>query len=166
MQYSKYEDYQELYKDGIDEQDFNRLLFVAEKKIDNYTTCVNGVKKLKVAFPMDDESVEAISRCACDIVHTMWSVEEAEKSANESSTLVEGPNGVFHSKVAASVNSGSESISYATTKSTATLVDVVLTDKKAQEQLYRDSVETYLRGVLDDNGVPLLFRGTYPTEYL
>ena len=73
-------------------------------------------------------------------------------------------SGALRGKVVSSVSSGSESISYtAKAESGSTLIDTVLSDKAAQERLYRDTVREYLSLVPDSNGVNLLYAGIpYP----
>lgn len=94
----------------------------------------------------------------------MAEIEQAEESARNASGFVTREDGTVQSKLVASVSSGSESISYATSSSGAknSLIGAVLTDKAAQEKLYADTFSEYLSGVLDANGVNLLFMGAYP----
>ena len=59
--YITYSEYTALY-DPIEERDFNRLVFQACQAVDNLTTGVDGVKKLRVAFPADEDNATAVKR--------------------------------------------------------------------------------------------------------
>lgn len=162
MVYVNYEYYLSLYGDtGLDDTRFRILSYDASKKIDRATTGVDGVKKLKVAYPTDEDDSEAVKRCACKLIEIMNSIIEAEKRVNSMKELVKRPDGTVQGKVVSSISSGSESISY-TIGNNASLIDKVLSDKTAQERLYRDTVYEYLSGVTDENGVNLLYMGPYP----
>ena len=78
---------------------------------------------------------------------------EADKKAE---TEAEG------NKTVKSVSAGNESISYDTGSG---LISKVLSDKSAQARLYADTINEYLRGTKDKNGVNLLFGGAYPFYY-
>ena len=59
MAYVDYEYYKTLYGEkAIPETDFNRLLWDAEREIDKATSGVDNVRKLKVAFPTNEEDAE------------------------------------------------------------------------------------------------------------
>lgn len=67
--YIDYAFYTNLYSDGMEEQQFNRLTWSACKRVDNLTTGVDGVRKLKTAFPTDTEDVETVKRCVAEVVN-------------------------------------------------------------------------------------------------
>lgn len=165
MGYADYEYYKSLYGDkAIPEADFNRLSWDACRKLDIATTGIDNVKKLKVAFPMDEDDVEVVRRCACKLIEIASEIEQAEERVKASQGYVTREDGTVMSKQVSSVSAGTESISYVTGNSSggATLIDNVLTDKAAQEQLYQDTIREYLSGVADANGVNLLYMGRYP----
>lgn len=165
MVYIDYDDFKALYGDNaIPEIDFNRLSWDACKKLDNATTGVDNVKKLKVAFPIDEDSAEAVKRCACELVSILYKLEQAEKTLQSAKGYVQREDGSLQGKVVSSVSAGNESISYSANggSSTATLIDKALSDKAVQEQLFRDTITGYLSGVADANGVNLLYMGRYP----
>ena len=162
MAYIDYEYYKTLYgKNAVDESKFMLLSYDAGRKIDRVTTGVDGVKKLKVAFPDDEEDIEAVKRCACKLIELMNSINEAEKRVNTAHEMITRADGTIQGKVVSSVSAGSESITFST-GSNASLIDKVLADKTAQERLYRDIVYDYLSGISDNNGVNLLYMGPYP----
>ncbi len=160
--YADYEFYSAIYgNSAIPAADFYRLIWDADRKLDKETTGVDGVKKLKVAFPADADSAEAVRRCACKLVNLAYAIESAEKSASTANEYDITENGL-RGKVISSVSSGSESISYATSGTASTLVGKAVSDSAARDNLYRDAIEEYLSGVQDANGVNLLYMGPYP----
>lgn len=147
MAFVDYEYYCGLYgTDAINEQTFNRVLWNAEKLVCDYTTGVDGICKARETFPINIEDVEAVKRCVCELVCLMEQIDKANAEA------VSG-------KVVSSVSAGNESISYSVNGG---LIGAVLSDKTAQDKLFKDTVEKYLRGTKDKNGVNLLFAGVYP----
>lgn len=165
--YADYEFYKTLYGEkSVSETDFNRLSWDACKKIDAATTTVDGIKKLKIAFPTDEDDSEAVKRCLCELINILYKLEQAEERVNASQGFVQREDGTVSSKLVSSVSAGNESISYSTNNiSAATLIDKALSDKTVQEQLYRDTIAKYLSGVTDKNGINLLYVGRYPEEF-
>lgn len=166
MGYVDYEYYKSLYGDkAISEADFNRLSWDACRKLDIATTGVDNVKKLKFAFPTNEDDAEAVRRCVCKLIEIAVQIEESTKALTEASGYItDETTGAIRGKVVASKSSGSESISYTSTASgsTSTLIDKALSDKDVQDRLYNDTIIEYLSGVPDANGVNLLFAGPYP----
>lgn len=165
--YVDYEFYKTLYgAKGVSETDFNRLSWDACKRIDAATTTVDGIKKLKIAFPTDEDDSETVKRCLCELINILYKLEQAEERVNASQGFVQREDGTVSSKLVSSVSAGNESISYSTNNiSAATLIDKALSDKTVQEQLYRDTIAKYLSGVTDKNGINLLYAGRYPEEF-
>ena len=147
--YVDYEFYKTLYRTTVDETAFNRLIWNAEKLVKNAVTCVDGRCKLDFAFPDVAYDAEAVKRCECALVNIMAKIEKAETEAEGNKTVK-------------SVSAGNESISYDTGSG---LIGKVLSDKSAQSRLYADTINEYLRGTKDKNGVNLLFGGAYPFYY-
>lgn len=163
--YVNYEDYVSLYGEkSMEEATFNRLSWYAEKKIDINTTGIDGIKKLKIAFPVDVDDIEAVKRCALSLTDIMYQVEQAEENLKSSQGYVTREDGTLQGKIISSVSAGSESIHYDVggNANTVTLIDKVLSDKSAQEKLYKDIIFEYLSSVMDANGVNLLYMGKYP----
>lgn len=165
--YANYEFYKTLYGEkSVSETDFNRLSWDACKRIDAATTTVDGIKKLKIAFPTDEDDSETVKRCLCELINILYKLEQAEERVNASQGFVQREDGTVSSKLVSSVSAGNESISYSTNNiSAATLIDKALSDKTVQEQLYRDTIAKYLSGVTDKNGINLLYAGRYPEEF-
>ena len=158
MNYATYSDYIALYGEGISVAIFDRLLWDASRVIDYLTTGLDHLPKLRAYFPTDTYDVESIKRCACELVSLMYRIEEADKA---SSGFVVREDGTAIGKRVASVSSGSESISYATSGNVSA-VDAAVTDPSARKALFSDTVRKYLSGCKDANGVNLLFMGVYP----
>ena len=147
--YVDYEFYKTLYGTTVDEKVFNRLIWNAEKLVKNAVTGVDGRCKLDFAFPDVAYDAEAVKRCECALVDIMAKIEKAETEAEGNKTVK-------------SVSAGNESISYDTGSG---LIGKVLSNKSAQARLYADTINEYLRGTKDKNGVNLLFGGAYPFYY-
>lgn len=147
--YVDYEFYKTLYGTTVDETVFNRLIWNAEKLVKNAVTGVDGRCKLDFAFPDVEYDAEAVKRCECALVDIMAKINKAETEAEGNKTVK-------------SVSAGNESISYDTGSG---LIGKVLSDKSAQARLYADTINEYLRGTKDKNGVNLLFGGAYPFYY-
>ena len=160
MGYVTYDYYKSIYgEDSMSETDFNRLSWEAFRRVDTITT-----GKLKFAFPTNEDDIEAVRRCVCKLIEIAYQIEAASKRVSEGQGYVTDDSGALRGKVVSSVSSGSESISYtAKAEGGSTLIDAVLSDKAAQERLYRDTVREYLSFVPDSNGVNLLYAGMpYP----
>ena len=161
MGYVTYDYYKSIYgEDSMPETDFNRLSWEACDWIDNLT-----LNKLKFAFPTNEDDIEAVRRCVCKLIEIAGQIEAANKRVTEGQGYVLGEaTGAMRGKTITNKTSGSESISYtAKAEGGSTLIDAVLSDKAAQERLYRDTVREYLLLVPDSNGVNLLYAGIpYP----
>ena len=161
--YIDYEYYKSLYGEkAIPEADFNRLLWDAEREIDKATSGVDGVKKLKVAFPTDEEDVETVKRCVCALVEFLKQIEDAERNANSAGQYTERADGSMQGKVVASVAAGNESITYAVGKSADTAISNAIKDLHSKDVAVYQFITSKLSGVSDANGVNLLFGGRYP----
>ena len=155
-------DYESLY-DSMEEKLFNRLASDACRCIDRLTAGADGVKKLKVAFPSDKDSADAVKRCTAEIVHFLYQIQEAEKSASMGRGY-EQTEGGLRGRVIANVSAGNESISYSTTQHQQTAADLAAMDAAQKEKTIREIVKEYLTGVADANGVNLLYMGMYPAR--
>ena len=163
MAYIDYEYYKSLYGDKeIPEEVFYRLLWDAEREIGKATSGVDGVKKLKIAFPIDEEDAESVKRCISELVSFLYKLEEAENNANSLGQYTEREDGSFQGKVVSSVSAGNESISYAVGKSAETAISTAVKSVKDKEMVVYQFISSRLSGVSDANGVNLLFAGKYP----
>lgn len=153
MAYIDYEYYKSLYGEkSIPETDFKRLFWDAEREIDKATSGVDGVKKLKVAFPVDEYDAETVKRCVCELVNFIYMLEKAQSG-------IVSADGTVNSNVIVSKTAGNESISYANSEN---IVSTALKSVKDKEKVIYQFISDKLSGVSDANGVNLLFAGRYP----
>lgn len=157
--YITYSEYTALY-DPIEEKVFKRLAVDACRSIDRLTTGADGVKKLKVAFPQDEENAAVVKHCAAQIVNLLFQIQEAETTASLGRGYTETENGL-QGKVVSSVSAGNESISFSTGGG-KTYVDAAVSDPADKKKLIAGIIRDYLSGVTDANGVNLLYMGVYP----
>ena len=164
MAYVDYEFYKNIYGDSaMPETDFNRLSWESCRRIDTLT-----LNKLKFAYPTDEDSSEAVKWCVCKLIEIAGQIEAANKRVTEGQGYtIDQATGLMVGKTVTSKTSGSESLSFsAKAESGSTLIDAVLSDKAAQDKLYRDTVREYLSLVPDSNGVNLLYAGIpYPVRH-
>lgn len=167
MKYIDYEFYKSIYGDkAINEADFNRVAWNAEREIDKATSGVDNVKKLQVAFPINEDDAEAVKRCVCDLVDFLNQLESAESEANSVSGLTERADGSMQGKVVASVSAGNESITYAVGKSSDTTISNAIKDLHSKDMAIYQFITSRLSGIADANGVNLLYGGSYPKQCL
>ena len=151
--YIDYEYYKSLYGEkAITETDFNRLLWDAEREIDKATSGVDGVKKLKIAFPVDEYEIETVKRCISELVSFLYKLEKVQNG-------IISNDGTVNSNVIVSKSAGNESISYANSEN---IVSTALRSVKDKEKVIYQLISEKLSGVSDVNGVNLLFGGRYP----
>lgn len=162
MAYIDYEYYKSLYgEEKMQEAEFNRVLWDAEREIDKATSGIDGVKKLRIAFPLGDDG-EIVKRCVVELVNFLYKLEDAEKNANSLYQLTERHDGTLQGKVISSVSAGNESISFAVGKSSDTALGNAVKGFQNREETIYQLIRSYLSGVSDANGVNLLFAGKYP----
>lgn len=150
--YATYEDYIQLYGDGITEQEFVRLEMETERVMDIVTTGIDNVMKLRHAFP--EENRQAIMFCACQMVNIAKQVADAEAASG----YVSGANGM-QGKTVASMSAGNESVSFS--GGSAAITEAAFNAEK-KRKLLQDAANVYLSGLIDANGVNLLYMGAYP----
>lgn len=161
--YITFEQYGTLY-DQIEEKLFNRLEFDAARMIDNHTTGVDGIKKLRFAFPTEKDAVAAVMHCAGNVVNLLCQIHEAETAAAMGRGYTETEQGLQR-KIISRVESGSEAISYSETKLSNSSIDAAAADKSVRDKMIYATIREYLSGVTDANGVNLLYMGPYPARY-
>lgn len=166
MAYVDYAYYQELYgKSAIDETLFKRFYWEACRRIENMTSGVDGVKKLKIAFPTEEEDAETVKRCICKLIEIADSIETARKTISKAHEYVVREDGNLQGKVVSSVSAGNESISFSTNSTAKTAIDKAAADADMERQLYIQTIREYLSGAQDANGVNLLYMGQYPYSF-
>ena len=134
--------------DALTLTEFNRFEFDAEVILDDWTTGIDGVRKLRVAFPTDPIDVAAIKRCVIELTKASADID------NIIQLSASGDGGVVASK-----SSGSESISY---RNDTSALLAAAKDAGTREAYIGMIVRRYLSGRSDANGVNLLYGGVYP----
>lgn len=147
MRYVTWQDFTLVYADAMTQTEFDRIEYDAETIVDNWVRTVDGVDKLRVAFPTKAEDVEAVKRCVMALALACKEMEDYERKS------------VSDTGIVASVSSGTESMSFqrggsALARATA--------DDEAKAKYFSSIVRRYLAGHADKNGVNLLFGGFYP----
>ena len=158
-------DYYKTLYDPIDEKIFNNLSFEACRVMDVNTTGIDNIKKLKRFFPTDQDSADAVKRCAARLVNTLLQIQQAEASAAMGRGYTQTEQGLRR-QIISRVEAGNEAISYSETKNANTEIDAAVADRTARDRLLAWIVWDYLRGIEDANGVNLLYMGLYPRRYL
>ena len=144
-----YAEFIEVYgSDALTQTAFNRFEFDAEVILDDWTTGIDGVRKLRVAFPTDPIDVAAIKRCVIELTKASADID------NIIQLSASGDGGVVASK-----SSGSESISY---RNDTSALLAAAKDAGTREAYIGMIVRRYLSGRSDANGVNLLYGGVYP----
>lgn len=140
---------------------YDRFAWDAQRYIDNATTTLDGVKKLVVAFPTDEDDAETVKRCECALINALDEVDAIRQAATAASSYVSTGSG-YVSQGIRSISAGGESITYGADAGAET--DEVRAAKSASslKQFAYSIIESYLRGVQDANGVNLLYGGCYP----
>lgn len=162
MAYVSYEYYKENYPEtNVQEAEFERLLWDAERAIDKSTSGIDNVKKLRIAFPLDEYDAETVKRSVCALIDLLHQISMAEKTMRESYGFVSGSNGTLQGKIVTSVSAGNESVSYSVGNVNGA-VGTAVKGVKEKELVIRQHVERLLSGVADANGVNLLYMGKYP----
>ena len=152
MAYITYEYFESLYgSNAISVADFNRLSWDAEREIDKATSGVDGVKKLRVAFPTNEYDAENVRRCVAELVNFLHKLDLVNYSVQES-------NGVVHGSVIKSVSAGNESITY----ETSGVIGTATSSIRNKDIVIMEFISSKLSGIADANGINLLFGGRYP----
>lgn len=163
MAYVDYEYYHSLYDDrALPEADFKRLSWEAEREMDKVTSGVDGVRKLKVAFPEDEDNADAVKRCVCALIEFLYQLEVAERNASHVGQYTEREDGSLQGKVVSSVSAGNETVSYAVGKTVDTAVGMAIKSIENREKSIYQFIAGRLSGINDANGIGLLYMGAYP----
>lgn len=164
MAYIDFAYYKNLYKESeLSETEFERFLWDAERELDKAICGIDNVRKLRVAFPVDEYDAETVKRCVCALIDFLHQIETTEKAANSSIGFIERADGALQGKLVSSVSAGSESISYSVNNgSLETSVSTAVKGVKEKDLTIRQFITSKLSGIQDANGVNLLFMGRYP----
>ena len=163
MAYADYKFYAESFGNVVPEADFPRLAGRASDFVDNVT-----FDRLVDGLPENERSQKRIKKAVCSLAELMYQIELAEKNATNAavsgtSTTV-GVSG-NSTGVVTSVNSGSESISFATPQQIGasakewSAVYAAAGDVQKTNDLLLKTALPLLMGVRTDEGIPILYAG-------
>lgn len=161
--YASAEDFSELYPNASADA-YQRFAWEAQRKLDNATLTVDGVKKLQVAFPESEDDAETVRRCMCAVINSLAQIDAAEAAANAASGYVETEGG-YHSANVRSISAGGESITFGTDAAAEGEIARAAKSESAKKKYITGVIEEYFRGVTDANGVNLLYGGAYPRRF-
>ena len=159
MSYATFDYCEELYPD-LTEKEYNLYSWETKHEIDKHTSGVDGVKKLKIAFPTDEDNAEAVKRCFAHLLYSLAQIGRERTNLAKASEPIE-INGQIAMGPVSSVSSGSESISFASGTQKSSYY-MAATDPKEKSKLIVSIIREYLSEVKDDNGINLLYGGVYP----
>lgn len=157
MAYADYQFYTTTYYgDTVPESDFPKYAERASDRIDAITfdRLVNGL-------PEEERAVTKVKKAVCAVAEALYQIDQIKKASMESVGTVIREDGTVVSKAVSSVSSGAESISYVTgtTGSNTDIYSQAAMDKKVENVLLRQIATDYLAGVVDKNGICLLYAG-------
>lgn len=154
MAYTTYEFYTTTYHGtAIASTEFERLESRACDKLDTMT-----FDRLVPGLPTDTRAATKVQKAVCAVADKLNEIEQAEKTA-QAGGFTTDESGNLVGKIATSKSSGSESISFSATSTVKSAVLNAVGDTQAQNRLCYDTAREYLTGVLNDDGVPLLYVG-------
>ena len=160
--YATQEEFASLYPNASADA-YSRFAWDAQKYIDNATGTVDGVKKLRIAYPENEEDAEAVVRCMCAVINALDEVDAVKASATAAGSYVNTANGYVSAGIR-SISAGGESITYGIDAGAETDTLRAAKSGAALKQYVYGIIESYLRGVADANGVNLLYGGRYPAR--
>lgn len=147
VRYVTYNEYLSLYANGMTQTEFDRFEYDAETWLDMWVTTLDGVNKLRVAFPTNEIDVTAVKRSVIELARALKDMDAYQQQS------------IASTGVLASVSSGTESMSFQ--RGGSALAKAVENDAEKASYL-GNIVRRYLSGKQDANGVNLLYGGVYP----
>ena len=162
MAYADYDFYTTYFGSVVPEKDFPRLAGQASDFIDIMTS-----DRLMDGLPSNDRHQKRIKKAVCSLAELMYQIELAEKNAvsQASASATDICVGGKSTGVVTSVNSGSESISYATPQQIGasakewSAVYAAAGDVQKTNDLLLKTALPLLMGVRTDEGIPILYAG-------
>lgn len=137
----------------------------AYRIMEKHTTGIDGTKKLKIAFPVDEDDANAVKHCWCKVIEILYQLRDAENAAAIGRGYTETAHGLQR-KIISRVESGNEAVSYSETKLSDSLIDAAVSNLSTRTALMSHVIREHLSGVCDANGVNLLYMGEYPRRFL
>lgn len=160
--YVSYDEYASFFGyDRLPPEAYERCALEADRIIDKYTTGIDNYRKLKNAFPTDQDDARMVKFCVSRIMDVIWQIAEVNDASRASRKQVQTENGT-HGNLISSVSSGNESISYANAASDGDSISRAAADVSVKAKLIDELTQGTLRGMTDANGVNLMYMGVYP----
>ena len=148
MAYANYNDYHSLYfGTDIPQPEALGWLTRASDMLDAFT-----FNRLHTAYPTEYDC--KIRKAVCAMADELYKVEQQRKAVAPQI----GADGSYHGSVS-SITSGSQSISYGSAGSGASVYAAAAADEGAKRALVLNAACLYLANVPDANGVNLLYAG-------
>ena len=162
MAYADYKFYTESFGNVVPEADFPRL---AERASDFIDLITHG--RLVNGLPTNEYFQKRIKKAVCSLAEILYQIELAEKNAISQASASATNIGVGGETtgVVTSVDSGSESISFATPQQIGasakewSAVYAAAGDVQKTDILLQSKAKEFLTGVTTDDGVYLLYSG-------
>lgn len=152
-----YERYEAQYG-ALPREPFDRFRREAQWVLEDVTTGVDGVCKLRQCPPADEHWQGVIQDALLELVYAMQQIDAIAAAAGG---LQRNADGTVQSGVVKSRSSGSESITYAA-PGEGSAYAAAARDRSARGALLRDLARDRLRYVPDRFGVNLTYMGPYP----
>lgn len=162
MAYVENSFYKELYGSEISDSAFSRFEWETARLMDRETTGVDGFKKLRYAFPTDEDDVMTVRRCACAVINILHQIDEYNRSVMDANGYIKREDGTLSSNVISSISSGSESISFSNSVKTDNVIISAAKSTAEKNLLIHNTITEFLSGAADANGINLLYTGVYP----
>jgi hypothetical protein len=154
MAYTTYDFYKvTYYGTAIAQEDFDRLESRACDKLDTMT-----FDRLVSSLPADTRYNTKVQKAVCAVADKLQEIETAEKTA-QAGGFATDESGNLVGKIVTEKSSGSEKISFSATSSIKSAVLSAVGDTQAQNRLCYDTAREYLTGVMNDDGILLLYAG-------
>ena len=153
-------EFAEMYP-SADAGTYDKFAWDAQRYLDNATMCVDGTRKLRYAFPTDEDDAETVKRCMGAMIMALDEVDKARSAMAQAGGYSTTSAGVISNSVR-SVSAGGESITYGADANAKTEAQVAAQSNGALKTYLYGIVRDYLSGICDDNGINLLYGGRYP----
>ena len=158
--YADFHYYQTEYGGKVIESadDFTHFERKAERRIDVITD-----RKLQFAVPTKKKDKQTVKDCVCELTEFLYQLDSYQRAAMDNAGVVTQADGTVRGKVITSISSGRESISYSAKNAADISIMEAARDKKVADAMINSMMRDGLSGVLDANGVNMLYAGIpYP----
>ena len=157
MAYTDYQFYTTKYfGDAVTEEEFPKYAERASERLDRIT-----FGRLADGLPEDEKANTKVQKAVCAVAEVLYQIDSIRKASLDTVGVIKHADGTVSKKQVSSITSGAESISFATGTSGASdsIYARASMDKKVEAILIRQVASEYLQGVVDKEGVCLLYAG-------